>query len=276
MAKAIFTPVCDAVGRNIQLHGKSKLMVALEGNVSDPITSSPAKAFLAILLTEDSLVTQDLLKLILTQRGHGVDIADDSEKALSALQDRRYDIALMDFHLPKMDGLRAVMEFTSRARGTVKLPYFIGITADIEGLLAHPDNCEAFDLVIAKPLDLVSLCSVVENCEHYMAWTRSNATDRGVSQPVPVVLAHDGERRVHKRIKVERGTTVIALRNGGLYDCQVLDLSLSGAALQLEARPAIGEHVRVGRTEGRVVRHTNEGVAVEFANVPRLTATRKF
>jgi hypothetical protein len=29
-------------------------------------------------------------------------------------------------------------------------------------------------------------------------------------------------------------------------------------------RPAVGERVRVGRTEGRVVRHTDEGIAVEF------------
>ena len=42
------------------------------------------------------------------------------------------------------------------------------------------------------------------------------------------------------------------------------DLSLSGAGLELEARPAVGERVRVGRTEGRVVRHTDEGIAVEF------------
>ena len=39
---------------------------------------------------------------------------------------------------------------------------------------------------------------------------------------------------------------------------------MSGAALELEARPAVGERVRVGRTEGRVVRYTDEGIAVEF------------
>lgn len=269
-------------------------MAALPGteNVTPTLPSSGVKASMAVLLAEDSHVTQDLLTFLLTKWGHRVDVADDGEQALKALQSRSYDIALMDFHLPKMDGLRVVAKFRSMAGGTAKLPHFIGITADIEGLLAHPDNCESFDLVIAKPIDIVHLRGVVENFEHYMAWTRGNAIDQGVIQPFPVILAddrgsesqgssasplaagNDGRRR-HKRMKVERGTTGITLRNGDVYDCEVLDLSLSGAALRLKARPAIGESVRVGRTEGRVVRHTSEGVAVEFAGAPSLTLRRK-
>ena len=249
-------------------------MVASEGRVTNAIASNGVKSFLAVLLTKDSLVTQDLLKLILTQRGNRVDIADDGEKARNALQSHSYDIALIDFHLSQMDDLRGFM-LRSTAAGTPKLPYFIGITADIEGLLAHPGNCEMFDLVIAKPIDILNLCGIAENCEHYMAWTTRNTIGREARHQPPVILAHVGERRLHNRMKVECGTTVIALRNGEQYDCQILDFSLSGAALRLEARPAIGERVRVGEAEGRVVRHTNEGVAVEFTNGARPTSTGK-
>ena len=241
--------------------------------------SNGTKAPLAILVAEDSVVTQDLLKLILTQRRHSVDIVEDGESALKALQDRSYDVVLMDFHLPKMDGLRVVATYKSSVGAGSKLPHFIGITADVEGFVAHPDSWATFDLVIAKPIDIGHLCNVVENFEHYMAW-RGEATDRGTSQPTPVILADTGseidempagsptagndEQSRDKRMKIQRGTTEITLGNGEVYDCRVLNLSLSGAALQLKARPAIGERVRVGRTEGQIVRHTPEGVAVDF------------
>jgi CheY-like chemotaxis protein len=225
------------------------------------------------LLAEDSRVSQGILRLLLTQRGHHVDVVGDGEQALSALRNGEYEIVLMDFHLPKLDGLQATAKFKSEAREKSKLPRFIGITADPQGLLAHPDNCENFDLVIAKPIDIVHLCGVVEDFDRYVAWTRHIASECGA--PFPIIPADNGgssgqlgengaERRRNKRVPLGQSTTVIILRNDEAFECRVLDLSLSGAALQLAARPPIGERVRVGRTEGRVVRHTNDGIAVEF------------
>ena len=118
---------------------------------------------------------------------------------------------------------------------------------------------------------------MVENFERYMAWRGHAAVDQGAAEPTPVILADDGaeantspsglladRRWPNRRKKIGRGTTQIVLSNGEVHPCRVLDLSLSGAGLELEARPAVGERVRVGRTEGRVVRHTDEGIAVEF------------
>ncbi len=241
-----------------------------------PPSRREAKAPLAILVAEDNLVTQDLLKVLLTQRGHRVDIVDDGEKALRALRDGHYAIVLIDFHLPKLDGLRVVSTFKASG-GDTKGTRFIGITGDVEGFMSHPDNWQTFDLVIAKPIDIVHLCGVVENFERYMSW-RSQAKDRAAMEPTPVILPEEeGGRPVNapqpteerrspeKRMRIARGTTQITLGNGQIFDCKVVNLSLSGAALQLDVQPAIGERVRVGRTEGRVVRHTKDGIAVEFA-----------
>ena len=145
------------------------------------------------------------------------------------------------------------------------------------GFMAHPDNWRTFDLVIAKPIDLINLGTVVENFERYMAWRGHAAVDQGAAEPTLVILADDGaeantspsdlladRRWPNRRKKIGRGTTQIVLSNGEVHPCRVVDLSLSGAGLKLEARPAVGERVRVGRTERRVVRHTDEGIAVEF------------
>jgi hypothetical protein len=49
--------------------------------------------------------------------------------------------------------------------------------------------------------------------------------------------------------------------------CRVIDLSSSGAALKTDQRPDIGALVTIGKTTGRVVRHLEEGFAVEFTRL---------
>jgi CheY-like chemotaxis protein len=220
------------------------------------------------LVADDSVVTQDLLRLLLAQRGHRVDVVDDGEKALKALRDHHYDIVLMDFRLPRLDGLRVVSMFKS-AGGDAKGTRFVGITSDVEGFMSRPDSWHTFDLVIAKPIDLAHLCGVVENFERYMEW-RGQTTERGRSAPTPVVLPSEensraseraiAEGRRSPRMSIVRGTTQITLGNGQVFDCKVINLSLTGAALQLDVQPPIGERVRVGRTEGRVVRTPRMGL----------------
>lgn len=114
-----------------------------------------------VLVAEDSSITQDLLKLLLNQRGHQVDIASDGLQALAALRKNQYDVALLDFHLPGLDGLQVAATIRSEGGGR-RLPRFIAITADPEGLLAHDSNCENFDHILPKPLDIYQVGKVVE------------------------------------------------------------------------------------------------------------------
>ena len=114
-----------------------------------------------VLVAEDSPITHELLKLLLNQRGHHVDIATDGQQALEALQKRDYDVALLDFHLPKMDGLQVAAALKKGANGR-KLPRLIAITADVEGLLSHEEGCEHFDHIIPKPLDIYQVGKLVE------------------------------------------------------------------------------------------------------------------
>lgn len=114
-----------------------------------------------ILVAEDSPTTHEILKLLLSQRGHQVDIATDGEQALEALRGNRYDVALLDFHLPKMDGLQVASTIRHEA-GDKPVPKMVAITLDAEGLLAHPEGCHNFDHVLPKPLDIYQVARVVE------------------------------------------------------------------------------------------------------------------
>lgn len=75
------------------------------------------------------------------------------------------------------------------------------------------------------------------------------------------------EDRRHERITPRNTRSELNLDDGRAYPCRIIDLSMSGAAVEIDVRPALGTAVRLGNMRGRVVRHFQEGVAIEFANV---------
>jgi hypothetical protein len=80
------------------------------------------------------------------------------------------------------------------------------------------------------------------------------------------------EDRRHDRIAPRNPMGVLRMENGGQMPCRILDLSLSGAAVAAEIRPAVGTQIMLGRVPSRVVRHIENGFALEF-NHPQLAET---
>ncbi len=77
------------------------------------------------------------------------------------------------------------------------------------------------------------------------------------------------EDRRHGRSVPRKTTARLMLPNGNNVACRVIDLSESGAAIAIapELRPAVGLMVTVGKTPGRVVRHIDDGFAIEFTRL---------
>lgn len=74
------------------------------------------------------------------------------------------------------------------------------------------------------------------------------------------------EDRRHERVAPRSTRSELGLEDGRVYPCRIIDLSMSGAAVEIDVRPAMGTPVRLGNMRGRVVRHFQEGVAIEFAS----------
>jgi hypothetical protein len=75
------------------------------------------------------------------------------------------------------------------------------------------------------------------------------------------------EDRRHQRVAPRNPITTLSMADGRQYPCRILDLSISGAAVELRMRPALNSQVILGSMRGRVVRHFEEGIAIEFATV---------
>ncbi|MBN9361721.1 MULTISPECIES: PilZ domain-containing protein [unclassified Devosia] len=78
------------------------------------------------------------------------------------------------------------------------------------------------------------------------------------------------EDRRHERVVPDNRHSTVVLDDGRRYNCKIIDISLSGAAIELAVRPAMGTPVTLGRMRARVVRHFGDGVAVEFVSAQEM------
>lgn len=117
----------------------------------------------AILLVEDNPVNQELARSMLSFLGHRVDVAADGREALARLAYIRYDLVLMDCHMPGMDGFVAATE-TRRLERTLERPPvpIIALTADVQHGTEARCREAGMDGYLSKPFDLAQLRSILE------------------------------------------------------------------------------------------------------------------
>ncbi len=112
-----------------------------------------------ILVAEDNHINQLYVRELLKYCGCTYDVANNGDEALLALQNRRYDLVLMDCQMPEMDGFSATREIRRReAAGelTGRLP-IIALTAN--ALKGDRERCleAGMDDYLSKPLQVARL-----------------------------------------------------------------------------------------------------------------------
>lgn len=75
------------------------------------------------------------------------------------------------------------------------------------------------------------------------------------------------EDRRRERVAPRNPRSTLIMPDGREYLIKLIDVSLSGAAMKADIQPAFGTIVTVGHTKGRVVRHMEGGIAIEFLRV---------
>lgn len=84
------------------------------------------------------------------------------------------------------------------------------------------------------------------------------------------------EERQHERLIPKSGRQTLHLAEGITIECQVLDISVSGASIGTPARPELGTEIMLGKLRAKVVRHHSQGFGVQFLDAQNQTALRQF
>ncbi len=135
-----------------------------EQPIKPKVTVSPSTAKLAerlplrLLLAEDNLVNQKVALRILEKLGYRADVAANGLETIAALERQRYDIVLMDVHMPELDGLEATRQICQRWS---QRPFIIAMTAN--AMQGDREECLAagMDDYVSKPVKIEELEAVI-------------------------------------------------------------------------------------------------------------------
>ena len=132
-----------------------------EAEVTGPAEPPPAAkgGHLRILAVDDNPVNRRIINALLQPFGHDLSFAASGMEALGLIEQRIFDVVLLDIHMPEMDGFEAL-------RRLRRLPYgrhlrVLALTADVvpEATVRYGDA--GFDDVVAKPVVLDALLAVL-------------------------------------------------------------------------------------------------------------------
>ena len=76
-------------------------------------------------------------------------------------------------------------------------------------------------------------------------------------------LVDDSILRRHERSS-QKGFARFTRADGHVVKCEVMDISVGGVSLKTTVRPPIGEFVLIAQIAGRVVRHHDDGIGIEY------------
>jgi PAS domain S-box-containing protein len=164
---------------------------------------------LSILLVEDSAVNQLVTQWTLKRLGYGLQIAPTAREALEAWRRERFDLVLMDIHLPDGDGYALTRELRSCEPSGRRAP-IVAMTGSTEP--GDREKCIAagMDEYIPKPVDLGLLCRVVKRLTDGGADTgaAANATSGSADAAAPeeVAAAADDAPLLHETEAAEAGS----------------------------------------------------------------------
>jgi CheY-like chemotaxis protein len=113
-----------------------------------------------ILIAEDNLLNQRVLKHILEQKHATMQFVQTGKQAVDKLEAEHFDVILMDLHMPEMDGFAATKYIRETMRSNIPI---IAITA---GSFANEnETCLAagMNACVYKPFESDSLGTLILN-----------------------------------------------------------------------------------------------------------------
>ena len=118
----------------------------------------------SILVAEDNVVNQKLIRTLLEQKGHRVTLAGDGRQAVQHFQEGHYDIVFMDVQMPVLGGLEATQEIRAWESGLPdrrRTPIH-ALTAAVLPEIREKSLQAGIDGYLTKPINRLNLYALLD------------------------------------------------------------------------------------------------------------------
>jgi len=112
-----------------------------------------------VLIAEDNEINAKVLETILVNSGYQVTRAKDGQEALELAEQNRYQIAFIDLHMPRLDGLGFIRAYRAKEADTVPMPA-VALSVTVSDETKSECLAAGMDAVAIKPImadDLIQL-----------------------------------------------------------------------------------------------------------------------
>jgi CheY-like chemotaxis protein len=117
---------------------------------AEPIEPDSEITGIKVLVAEDIILNQLLMRTLLDDFGFECDIADNGKIAIEKIQSKKYDVILMDLQMPEMNGFEATDFIRNELKSDIPI---IALTADVTTVDLAKCTAVGMNDYIAKPVD---------------------------------------------------------------------------------------------------------------------------
>ncbi len=126
-----------------------------------------------VLLVDDDPINRLAVSSLLRQQGHPVIEAENGRIALECIAEQRFDVVLMDVHMPQMDGVEATRAIRASADPLQANTAIVGLTASVMSDEKAGYLAAGMDAVAEKPVVRDTLLRTIAMCVAERAATAS-------------------------------------------------------------------------------------------------------
>ncbi|MEM8937418.1 MAG: ATP-binding protein [Pseudomonadota bacterium] len=130
------------------------------------------KIDLDLLVAEDNVVNQEVLRALLVRSGARIRFAKNGREAVEAVKLHRFDAVLMDLQMPELDGAQAATEIRRLGFGKTELPIF-AVTAQSNFQTTSEFAKAEMNGVVDKPIKLEALYKALDGVPKLAARLRA-------------------------------------------------------------------------------------------------------
>ncbi len=167
-----------------------------------------------ILVAEDNLVNQTLMRKVLEKLGHNFVIAGNGREALDLSEKLQFDLVFMDVQMPEMDGLHATHGIREREKGTrLHLPIFAMTAHTMKG---DKERCleSGMDGYISKPIDIKEVERVIEGVMNQKPAGARVVVERGATGSLLLAAAEPKRSVAAENLEIFNRATALAQLGG--------------------------------------------------------------